>query len=173
MSFELFICIIPCGLASQKHCQFVDVDSDGCQGVKDELCRNYTEYGRLKQQALRRMVLQELSTPLPAPGQNGTDAADGQDGQAAEPKKKKRRKAEDKKSEGQTSAFPTQPTAEKENMNDSIRRLYSQSVPANDANLAAKAERVGQDATAMRKAKEKAAMAAARREQGRLGFPSD
>ena len=136
------------------------------QGVKDELCRNYTEYGRLKQQALRRMVLQELSTPLPAdPGQNG-DA----DGQAAEPKKKKRRKAEDKKSEGQTSAFPSQPTAEKENMNDSIRRLYSQSVPA-DANLAAKAERVGQDSTAMRKAKEKAAMAA-RREQGRLGFPT-
>lgn len=110
------------------------------------------------------MVLQELSTPLPTdPGKEAN--GDGQtDGQIAEPKKKKRRKAEtNEKSEGKDSAFPSQATAEKENMNDSIRRLYSQSVPDS---LGARAERLGQDATAVRKAKEKAAMAAARREQG-------
>eukprot|EP00438_Fugacium_kawagutii_P010407 Skav220407 [mRNA] locus=scaffold639:441151:443686:- [translate_table: standard] len=133
--------------------------------VKDELCKTYSEYGRLKQQALRRMVLQELSTPLPAdPSKeaNGDGQTDGQ--VSAEPKKKKRRKAEtNEKSEGKDSAFPPQATAEKENMNDSIRRLYSQSVPDS---LGARAERLGQDATSVRKAKEKAAMAAARREQG-------
>eukprot|EP00913_Durusdinium_trenchii_P022340 g20986.t3 len=71
--------------------------------------------------------------------------------------KKKRRKGE-KKPE---LASP----AEKENMNDSIRRLYSQST-ANDASLGAKAERLGQDPQSVRKAREKASMAAARREQG-------
>ena len=119
--------------------------------MKDELCKNFTEYGRLKQQALRRMVLQELSTPLP-------NAADGAGQDSAEPKKKKRRKGEKKPDE---LALP----AEKENMNDSIRRLYSQST-GNDANLGAKAERLGQDAQAVRRAKEKASMAVARREQG-------
>ncbi|CAK9084621.1 Uncharacterized AAA domain-containing protein C16E9.10c [Durusdinium trenchii] len=116
--------------------------------VKDELCRTFTEYSRLKQPALRRMVLQELSTPLPeAPESTGPEI---------EPKKK-RRKGE-KKPE---LASP----AEKENMNDSIRRLYSQST-ANDASLGAKAERLGQDPQSVRKAREKASMAAARREQG-------
>lgn len=102
----------------------------------------------MKQPALRRMVLQELSTPLPeAPESTGPEI---------EPKKK-RRKGE-KKPE---LASP----AEKENMNDSIRRLYSQST-ANDASLGAKAERLGQDPQSVRKAREKASMAAARREQG-------
>ena len=114
------------------------------------------------------MVLQELSTPLPDPARdsNGEGVREGH----PEPKKKKRRKAEtNEKShgkDGKDGNFPDQPTAEKENMNDSIRRLYSQTMPVNDANVAAKAEKMGQDAMAVRKVKEKAAMAAARREQG-------
>ena len=110
-------------------------------------------------------MLQELSTPLPADPVESNGTVEPNDGQVPEPKKKKRRKAAEanQKSEG-NSGFPTQPTAEKENMNDSIRRLYSQSV--GDANLAAKAERLGQDGAAVRKAKEKAAAMAARREQG-------
>ncbi|CAJ1339481.1 unnamed protein product [Effrenium voratum] len=119
--------------------------------VREELCRSFAEYGRLKQQALRRMVLQELSTPLQEA--NGADGQNGQEG----PKKKKRRKAKE-----DSSALSAQPP-EKENMNDSLRRLYAQ---GSDANLAAKAERLGQDPQSARKAREKASMAAARREQG-------
>eukprot|EP00931_Biecheleriopsis_adriatica_P117751 TRINITY_DN93238_c0_g1_i1.p1 TRINITY_DN93238_c0_g1~~TRINITY_DN93238_c0_g1_i1.p1 ORF type:complete len:783 (-),score=213.17 TRINITY_DN93238_c0_g1_i1:24-2372(-) len=147
-------------------------------GVKDELCRSFSEYGRIKQQALRRLVAQELSTPLPAaeaapaPAAADADADGAQEAQEVTgPGKKKRRKAATAVSAPEESAaFSGQQPAEKEHMNDSLRRMYSQG-SASEGDLAARAERLaGSDGKALlasaRKAREKAAMAQARRDAG-------
>ena len=129
------------------------------RGVKDELCKNFTEYGRLKQQALRKLVLQELSTPLPTactePAATASDAC--RDEGVDVPKKKKRRKD----TGAPNAAFPDQPLVEKESMNESMRRLYAQG----STSPAAKEERAEESAPS-RRARQTAAMAAARREQG-------
>lgn len=89
-------------------------------GVKEELCKSFSEYGRLKQQALRRMVLQELSTPLP-------EAALANE----EPKKKRRKEQKEQakpEKEEKKEAKPEKKENEaKSEMNGSLRRLYSQS----------------------------------------------
>ncbi|CAE7934546.1 NVL, partial [Symbiodinium necroappetens] len=129
-------------------------------GVKDELCKNFAEYGRLKQQALRKLVLQELSTPLPATETCGPESRECQDAPTAGPPKKKRRK--DAKIAPQDTAFPDRPLKEKEGMNESMRRLYAQGPASATATARAPDEKVE---GASRRVREKA-MAAARREQG-------
>ena len=124
--------------------------------MKDELCKNFTEYGRLKQQALRKLVLQELSSPLPASESIGTEGQEGHDDSGSA--KKKRRRKDNPASQ---TAVPDRPLAEKETMNDTMRKLYAQGA---GTGLVSKAER--SDESALRRAREKAAMAAARREQG-------
>mmetsp|Transcript_2361 Transcript_2361/g.4270 ORF Transcript_2361/g.4270 Transcript_2361/m.4270 type:complete len:778 (+) Transcript_2361:37-2370(+) len=141
--------------------------------VKDEICKKFSEYGRIKQQALKRLVSQELSTPLPSAAES---SAGGQQRASDEPApQKKRKKAASTQEQGQeTSAFKGQATAEKENMNGSLRKMYSQGSEAGSAaaaNLVAKAGKLeGGDGSDVvnraRRAREKAAMAAARREQG-------
>lgn len=77
-------------------------------GVKDELCRMFPEYTRMKQQPLKRLIQQELATPLhpaaaaaasaQAPAEadapfSAAGSAAGSDGGAAAANKKKRKKA--------------------------------------------------------------------------------
>jgi len=132
-------------------------------GVKDELCKNFAEYGRLKQQALRKLVLQELSSPLPATETCVTESRECQDAPTAGPPKKKRRK--DAKAVPQDAAFPDRPLKEKEGMNESMRRLYAQG-PASATGATATARSPDEKVEgASRRVREKA-MAAARREQG-------
>ena len=131
--------------------------------MKDELCKNFAEYGRLKQQALRKLVLQELSSPLPATETCVTESRECQDAPTAGPPKKKRRK--DAKAVPQDAAFPDRPLKEKEGMNESMRRLYAQG-PASATGATAKARSPDEKVEgASRRVREKA-MAAARREQG-------
>ncbi|CAE6967720.1 NVL [Symbiodinium sp. CCMP2592] len=130
-------------------------------GVKDELCKNFAEYGRLKQQALRKLVLQELSTPLPTET-CVTESRECQDAPTTGPPKKKRRK--DAKAVPQDAAFPDRPLKEKEGMNESMRRLYAQGpASATGATTARSPDEKVEGAS--RRVREKA-MAAARREQG-------
>ena len=81
--------------------------------MKEELCKSFSEYGRLKQQALRRLVQQELSTPLPE--------------QVEEPKKKRRKEQKEEKEEKKEAKEVKEVKEARSEMNGSLRRLYSQS----------------------------------------------
>lgn len=144
--------------------------------VKDELCSKFSDYGRIKQQALRRLVAQELSTPLPAADTAPVAAAGAtiavSNEEEAASGKKKRRKAATGEPEGQEPpAFGEPDAAGANSSNDSLRRMYSQGSATPEANLAAKAERLaGSEGKALvtgaRRARERAAMAQARRDAG-------
>lgn len=151
--------------------------------VKDELCRLHSEYARFKQPALKKIIAQELSTPLPASTSKSADVDEGEARPIEESRKKKRKKS--LTNEQATSELSQMP-AEKEvpalenDMNGSLRRMYSplNGNPESSA-VAAKAARLGEVASggatsssASKRAREKAAMAVARREFG-LSEPSN
>lgn len=124
----------------------------GTDEVRDELCRKFPEYKRLKQPAFRRLISQELASPMPtAPTTpQSTSSAKkrkvGDDGAADAP-------------EGQSpppAGSPVSDGGDMSAMNGSIRKMYNSSAVAE-----AKAQL----------AKERMARAAARREQGVAGTP--
>jgi len=159
--------------------------------VKDELCKTYSEYVRFKQQALKRLVVQELSNPLPA-GNSGpaaskgvnaaslgwkvdVGAAEAGDDEEDDGKRKKRKTDLD---QGST-AFNAQPAEEKMvDMNGSLRKMYQPLPTAVEAKAKRLAEVngggqiAGVSSAATRRAREKASMASARRENG-LADPSN
>jgi len=160
--------------------------SGSSAAIQEELVKTYSEYGRAKQQALKRIIAQALSTPLPAAVPlTADDAASANRGDAANgPARKKRRKAaaleavaaqdavfsssapdvaeklEAPPSVGRT---PVDGQVALPDLNSSLRKMYNPQAAeaAEQAESAAEAR-----ASRLQAAKERKAMARARRDAG-------
>lgn len=134
--------------------------------IREELCRTYPSYVRLKQQALRKLIAQELTVPLaPAPTVSSVAKADKVADNAVESidgSRKKRRINGDAASEDQD---------EKQSMNDSLRKMYHQgnansSTAGGEEAPAKVAAPPAEVSGRVRLVRERAAMAAARKAHG-------
>jgi len=169
--------------------------SCGSDKVRDELCRRFPEYNRVKQQPLRRIISQELSTALlvaapalAAPAAAAAVVANGA-GAADAGKKRKRGDAQEDPAlaaeQLPAASAPTAPAAQASSagaasppeasssaasasvagdpsaLNGSLRRMYNPNAKA----AAAPVQEVPKKAQ-KHSAQERAARAAARREQG-------
>eukprot|EP00443_Scrippsiella_acuminata_P069257 CAMPEP_0115392608 /NCGR_PEP_ID=MMETSP0271-20121206/11309_1 /TAXON_ID=71861 /ORGANISM="Scrippsiella trochoidea, Strain CCMP3099" /LENGTH=758 /DNA_ID=CAMNT_0002816195 /DNA_START=59 /DNA_END=2333 /DNA_ORIENTATION=- len=155
------------------------------EAVREELCKRFPEYGRIKQQPLKRIIAQELSTPAPpqpapaGPQPPAAPAAPSSGGDANGGKKRKRGSgapeeqedasqngAEAKVAKEAAEVEPAEPDPST-SLNGSLRKMYNptakplaQPAPQRQAGAGA-AGRRGQLS-----AQERAARAVARREHG-------
>jgi len=150
--------------------QLVTTDS-----MRDELCRRHPEYVRLKQQSLRRMIAQELSVPLqpavPAlqPESEGAFADRCQNGGDLSRRAKKRKRCEAGASAEAAEAPSPEASAEEvrepSGINGSLRKMYNPGASAEQAAAAEDALQAKAARTA-KLARQRAAMAQARKENG-------
>lgn len=154
--------------------QFLDegkrCDSDS---LRDALCRAHPEYARLKEKPLKKLIAQELSSAPPAAAAAPEPAEPGEDEQAAHGRKRKRRNEsirqpagapavpEQSQSQADSEAPQQQNEPAEGGLNDSLRRMYGTPAPTEaNGSLEERAARSG------RLKRQRAAMAAARREHG-------
>eukprot|EP00929_Paragymnodinium_shiwhaense_P000830 TRINITY_DN101038_c0_g1_i1.p1 TRINITY_DN101038_c0_g1~~TRINITY_DN101038_c0_g1_i1.p1 ORF type:complete len:824 (-),score=213.12 TRINITY_DN101038_c0_g1_i1:120-2591(-) len=139
--------------------------------MKDELLKSFPEYTRFKQQALKRLISQELAAPLPAPEKDtaaaataGADAEAGRDGS----KKRKRSAGEAEAAEAEPATQAPRKEAESV-MNNSLRKMYNPQATGEEKPAEEKpngATAVSAKSERLRLARERQAMAAARRAAG-------
>lgn len=148
--------------------------------VREELCRTFPEYGRFKQQPLKRLIAQQLSTPLLSTKGEEAIASERTNDADPGPKRKKNRTASSQvaRESATPQATPEHSTTSagtsfqvpttQEDLNGSLRRMYHQGPPSVEPNGSAKGAAVSQGRAirAARLARERASMAAARRENG-------
>jgi len=129
-------------------------------GVREELCRTFPEYVRVKKVPLQRLIAQQLSSQATSAAGSAEEGAAA----ASDARESKRRRAGDP---GQAQQQPAavhsdEPAAAQETLNGSLRRMYHQGSDAGDGapGPRRKASQRG------KLARERAAMAAARRDAG-------
>jgi len=138
--------------------------------MRDELCRRHPEYVRLKQPPLRRMIAQELSVPLepaaPAlqPEPEGAFQNGGDLSRRAKKRKRHEAGASAEAAEAPSPEASAEDVREPSGINGSLRKMYN---PGASAEQAAAAEDALQaKAQTAKLARQRAAMAQARKENG-------
>lgn len=138
--------------------------------MRDELCRRHPEYVRLKQPPLRRMIAQELSVPLepavpaPQPEPEGAFQNGGDLSRRAKKRKRHEAGASAEAAEAPSPEASAEDVRESNGINGSLRKMYNPGAAAEQA--AAAEDALQAKAQTAKLARQRAAMAQARKENG-------